>query len=160
MPLKTLGAGDWARYRDIRLRALADTPNAFARTLSEEQAFSEEKWRSRLSGDGVVVVAEAGGQDAGLVGGVPLQDRADAACLVSMWVAPDHRRSGTGKALVQVVVAWAREAGFQTLVLDVADENTGTAAFYERLGFHRTGRTGTLPPPRTHITEHERALTP
>ncbi|MEM9473856.1 MAG: hypothetical protein AAGA71_01085 [Pseudomonadota bacterium] len=41
MILKTLGAGDWARYRDIRLRALADTPNAFARTLSEERAFSD-----------------------------------------------------------------------------------------------------------------------
>ena len=65
MFFKTLGAGDWARYRDIRLRALADTPNAFARTLLEEQAFSEEKWRSRLSGEGLVVVAEAGGQDAG-----------------------------------------------------------------------------------------------
>lgn len=156
MILKTLGAGDWARYRDIRLRALADTPNAFARALSEEQAFSEEKWRSRLSGDGLVVVAEVSGQDAGLVGGVPLLDRAG---LVSMWVAPDHRRSGTGRALVQAVVAWAREAGFQTLVLDVADENTSAIAFYERLGFQRTGRTGTLPPPRIHITEHERALT-
>lgn len=159
MILKTPGAGDWARYRDIRLLALADTPNAFARTLSEEQAFSEEKWRSRLSGDGLVVIAEVGGQDAGLVGGVPLQGRAGAAGLVSMWVAPDHRRSGTGRALVQAVVAWARDAGFQTLVLDVADENTGAIAFYERLGFRRTGRTGTLPPPRAHVTEHERALT-
>lgn len=91
-------------------------------------------------------MAEAGGQDAGLVGGVPLQDRAG---LVSMWVAPDHRSSGTGRALAQAVVAWARDAGFQTLVLDVADENTGAIAFYERVGFQRTGRTGTLPPPQS-----------
>lgn len=53
---------------------------------------------------------------------------------------------------------WARSAGYARLRLDVSDTNLAAIATYSALGFAPTGRRGTLPPPRDHITEREMAL--
>lgn len=75
-----------------------------------------------------------------------------------MWVAPGYRGRGVGHALVAAVAAWARSAGHRRLRLEVADHNAQAVRLYERAGFIATGAHGRLPPPRDHITEHERAL--
>ena len=38
-------AADWARLRDIRLKALIDSPHAFGGTFENESAFDEDRWR-------------------------------------------------------------------------------------------------------------------
>jgi hypothetical protein len=53
--VRKLGPDDWELFRDIRLRALADAPDAFCSTLADEQAFTEEDWRRRLHGPIVVI---------------------------------------------------------------------------------------------------------
>ena len=40
---------DWQRLRDLRLRALADTPQAFAETLKEAQQLSDDEWKKRVA---------------------------------------------------------------------------------------------------------------
>ena len=40
-----LHADDWARLRDIRLRALTDSPHAYGGTYEIESAFDEDRWR-------------------------------------------------------------------------------------------------------------------
>jgi hypothetical protein len=42
--------------------------------------------------------------------------------------------------------------------LEVGDTNAYAVRLYERAGFVPTGVTASLPPPRAHITEHERIL--
>ena len=151
---------DWQRAKHIRLRALADTPNAFGSTLADEDQFTEEEWRSRLTPDDrVTYVAEKAGQDVGLVVCAPFEGQPDTAGLFSMWTAPDARRQGVGCALIQAVIAWAMARGYKQIALDVADANTAAIAAYTKMGFAPTGETGTLPPPRSHITEHRRRLT-
>lgn len=73
-------------------------------------------------------------------------------------MAPETRRQGVGIRLVQNVIVWARAAGFEHLILDVADGNRSAIKLYERAGFQPTGRIGALPSPREHVTEHERSL--
>lgn len=94
-------------------------------------------------------------QPAGIVVGGPLEDTAG---LFSLWVAPEARGQGLGAALVQAAIAWARGRGHDRLLLDVGDANRTAIALYAALGFEPTGRTGTLPPPRTHVREHQRVL--
>ena len=96
--------------------------------------------------------------DLGLVVGAPFDGREGAAGLFAMWVAPEARGSGIADRLVQAVIDWASERGYERLLLDVADDNKAAIKLYERMGFEPTGNTGTLPPPRTHVREHERAF--
>jgi ribosomal protein S18 acetylase RimI-like enzyme len=157
--IQRLHAEQWARGRDLRLRALRDAPYAFWATADDEAALSAARWRARLERtDAATVVAVAEGTDAGLAVGAPHHDDPDDAGLYAMWVDPSFRGRGIGDALVAAVVVWARAAGHRRLRLEVADHNTSAVRLYERAGFVATGAHGRLPPPRDHITEHERAL--
>jgi GNAT superfamily N-acetyltransferase len=154
-----MGPGAWERVRAIRLRALADAPDAFGSTLAEALAQPQPVWRARLADPRAatfLVGSHAG--DVGLVTGAPFEERPGAAGLFGMWVAPEVRGRGVGDVLVDAVVAWARAAGHERLSLDVADTNVAAIALYARNGFVATGVTGSLPPPREHILEHERSL--
>ena len=48
--VRSITADDWALVRDVSFRALADSPDAFRRTLAEAQALTEDLWRQRAEG--------------------------------------------------------------------------------------------------------------
>jgi len=52
-----------------------------------------------------------------------------------LYVDPDHWRAGIGRALLEHVLAVARERGFLQLVLWVLSANSPARAFYAALGF-------------------------
>lgn len=158
MDIERMGTESWERVRAVRLRALRDAPDAFARTLEEEEPQPPEFWRERLGSQAVTFLASLEDADVGIVVGAPFPERDGAAGLFAMWVAPAARGRGVGDRLVDAVVDWARQAGYGRVVLDVGDANLPAIRLYERKGFEPTGRAGTLPDPRTHLREHERAL--
>jgi GNAT superfamily N-acetyltransferase len=131
---------EWARLREIRLRALADAPDAFGSTLADEAAKGDDAWREWASKeDRVVVVAERGGRLIGMASGGRGRVRHGAAGLYAMWVEPDARGGGIAAWLVAAVEAWAREAGYPRIGLGVTTTNAGAIRFYERLGYADTG---------------------
>lgn len=149
----------WERVRAIRLRALADAPDAFGTLLAEDTARRITEWRTRLErADTATFLAVVDGIDCGLATGSPWEGAAGDAGLYSMWVAPEQRGRGLGGAIVDTVVAWARAEGHARILLDVGDGNAAAIALYASRGFEPTGTTSTLPPPRDHLLEHERAL--
>jgi GNAT superfamily N-acetyltransferase len=146
------------RLRTIRMRALLDAPDAFGSTAEETATRPPESWRQQLE-DLATFVAVIDGEDAGMVRAALADGSTEAAYLLSMWVAPSARGRGAGGALIAAVLDWAKEAGASTVLLDVADDNAPAIALYAGHGFVPTGVAGALPPPREHITEHERAHT-
>jgi ribosomal protein S18 acetylase RimI-like enzyme len=141
------GAADWEALRRLRLRALADAPDAFASTLDAEVAFPAEAWRQRAEGGpaSATFIARQDGADVGLAGVFAEPDPPGRMHLISMWVDPRHRRQGVARALVDLVIGWAAERQASELVLWVADHNDAARRLYERLGFRPTGESQPLP---------------
>lgn len=163
--VEVVGPDRWAQVRELRLAALAGTPDAFAASYDEERDQPERWWRDRLRREDAATflgsVADTRGAAAAPVGlavVLPTGDDATTAGLYAVWVAPDARGRGVGDALIAAAIEHARGMGFARLVLNVGDGNLPAVALYARHGFVPTGRTSTLPPPREHVTEHERAL--
>ena len=154
---KRLAAHEGLRLRTIRLRALAEAPDAFGSTHDEAAARPLDSWAAQLRKI-ATFVAVVDGEDVGLVRGARDDSQADAAWLISMWVAPEVRGRGVGEALIDAVVEWARASGARRLLLDVGDHNQPAIALYARMGFEPNGTTGCLPAPRDHIREHQREL--
>ena len=140
-------AADWEALRQLRLRALADAPDAFASTLDAEVAFPAEAWRQRAEGGpaSATFIARQDGADVGLAGVFAEPDPPGRMHLISMWVDPRHRRQGVARALVDLVVGWAAERQASEVVLWVADQNDAARRLYERLGFRPTGERQPLP---------------
>jgi len=144
-------AHEWQTLRELRLRALADAPDAFARTLAEEEGRSDAEWsrmlaESAASPSQLSLVAERAGRGVGLAYGRLESGAPERAHLYSMWVEPAARRSGAGRALVEAVVSWARSAGARTLVLQVTEGNEPALALYWRAGFVPTDELSPLRP--------------
>jgi ribosomal protein S18 acetylase RimI-like enzyme len=59
---------------------------------------------------------------------------------VGTFLLPEWRGRGVGGQLWNATVAFAREAGFRKLVIQVRSSNTAAQAFYRRLGFQDCGR--------------------
>lgn len=126
---------DWRRWRAVRLRALHEDAEAFACSAHAwlEGGDTEQRWRERIAAPGALFLAvDDAGRDVGMIGLAP----GDEAELISMWVAPDARRSGVGRVLVDAVLD---RVGPQPLRLRVMAANSDAIAFYEGCGFVLTG---------------------
>jgi ribosomal protein S18 acetylase RimI-like enzyme len=131
-------------FKNVRLRALQDTPSAFSSTYAKESELTDADWVKRAvqwsSGQSVGYLAIDAGSAYGIASGMLDQDDATCAHLFSMWIAPTHRRLGIGRMLVEAVLAWAQAQNIRTVQLLVTSNNDSAITFYHRLGFALTGR--------------------
>jgi GNAT superfamily N-acetyltransferase len=151
MQVRQIQPDEWRAYRAIRLAALAEAPDAFGSSLAREQAMPDERWRERTT------AGEPGKQHAlfvavadddrwvGLAGSFTPGDPPADTELISMWVDPGVRGSGTGAALVGAVGDWARSIGFASIGLWVTESNDRAHRLYQRCGFTDTGERQPLP---------------
>jgi ribosomal-protein-alanine N-acetyltransferase len=77
------------------------------------------------------------GNDHGFALGRAVADEAE---LLTLAVAPEHRRHGIGTSLLADFLAEARERGAVTVFLEVAADNEAALALYRRHGFSEAGR--------------------
>lgn len=162
-PVRRLLPGEWRAYRAIRLRALADAPEAFGSTLAREQALPDDTWATRVaksadSGIDCALVAEVEGQLAGLLWAkVDAQD-VGRVNLFQMWVAPQWRGRGVAAALLDEALGWARARGTRVVHLGVNSENAGALRLYERAGFQPIGEPYLMREGAPHMEQEMRLL--
>jgi ribosomal protein S18 acetylase RimI-like enzyme len=106
--LELITPQDAMLFKDVRLRALQDTPTAFSSTYAKESQLTDADWITRAaqwtnekSSTYLAMDAEI---PCGIVSGILDKDDAKRAHLLSMWVAPTHRRSGIGRKLVKAII--------------------------------------------------------
>lgn len=144
MTIRRMGPSDGRTYRDLRLRALQDAPEAFGSTYELERARPDDLWTARLS-DATVSGKDAplfvldGAQICGLAWGkLDAEDR-ETVHLFQMWVAPESRGSGAGGVLLKAVLDWARSVGARRVRLGVTVGDSPATRLYSRHGFVQVG---------------------
>lgn len=129
----------------MRLRALMDNPEAFGSTYEETVARGKDVFRQRLAqGDDIFFLGAFDETLIGMVGffreeGVKNRHKG---YVVSMFVLPEKRGQGAGKALMQALIALARQIdGLEQLHLAVVTTQQAASLLYRSLGFEVYGMT-------------------
>ncbi len=121
----------WHRERHAEDMALIDS------------YFDEADWEAELAGlpgkyappKGSLLIAYRGGQPAGCVA---LRDLGDhVAEMKRMFVPPESRGLGIGRALADRILADARKAGYRRMRLDTSRRQNEAIALYQSAGFRR-----------------------
>ena len=141
-------------YRAVRLAALETDPASFCASVAREAAYPMEEWARRAANclglfvshppadfgaaDDVATSAVAPATCSGLVATIPGHFSGAAAVrgadfeIVSLWVRPEYRGHGYGRALVLAAVAKHPDALVTALVNPA---NAARVAFFEACGF-------------------------
>ena len=145
--IRALRPEEWELLRELRLRALRDSPDSFGPLAEDVAREPDEYWqrgaRVFASGHASLFLAERDGAAVGLVSATAA---AGTGYLGAMWVAPAARGAGLGRALVDAACAWLRERGCTRLALTVTETNAAAIALYEGAGFRLTGESKPLRP--------------
>jgi ribosomal protein S18 acetylase RimI-like enzyme len=142
MTVRRLDKEDAAAYQELRLRALQECPTAFSSSYEEEcrRPTSEIVARVTEAPDGFVCVFGAFDHDR-LVGILAFVRSRGAktrhiAELAGMYVVPECRHQGHGRALVDILLLHARSAGgVRSLKLGVNAQNEPAKRLYQAVGF-------------------------
>lgn len=112
----------------------------------------------RLLGDAAFAVLVAEDRDGALIGYALVGTRpyvdgcrtSPVGYLEEWWVAPEVRRHGIGRLLVEAAERWAAARGLSEMASDTWLHNTVSQAAHERLGYEETDR----------IVQYRKALRP
>jgi L-amino acid N-acyltransferase YncA len=131
-----MGAGDWPTVETVFAEGIATRNSTFETKPPTYDAFDASHHAEHR------FVAVADGQVVGWVALSPTSSRACYAGVVasSVYVAEVARGRGIGRALIDVVVASARNAGFWTIHAGMFPENTSSLALHQSAGFRLVGR--------------------
>ncbi|NLG22314.1 MAG: GNAT family N-acetyltransferase [Actinomycetales bacterium] len=136
--VRLLEEENWSEYRDVRLRALKESPEAFVASAEEEEGYEEDRWRGRMrrsrrllaeQGDTVVGVVSVGSHNVETPGSGEL---------FGLWVDPALRGSGVARKLLEAAAAQARQDELKHLVYWVGTDNGRAVAFASSFGFRPT----------------------
>jgi ribosomal protein S18 acetylase RimI-like enzyme len=136
--VRLLDEEEWSEYRDVRLRALTESPEAFVASAEEESDFPEETWRARMKRSRRLL-AEREGDVVGVVSvGSERQPEEGVGELFGLWVAPEQRGAGVARRLLEAAAQQARQDDLRHLVYWVGTDNGRAVAFASSFGFRPT----------------------
>ncbi len=122
----------------IRSARLGDVPAVHA---IEQEVFADpwstQDFRDCVAADALFLIAEVAGEVGGYV--VAL-DAADEGEILNLAVAPEGRRKGLGRALVEAILGLLQDRDVSHIYLEVRESNAPARALYAAQGFREVGR--------------------
>lgn len=145
--IRQLTQADAALWRALRLRMLREHPEAYSSSYEEQVSWPLDRFAERLWEPNDQVSFIVGAFDGGLLVGScglarerGLKERHKAS-ITSVYVAPEVRGHGLGRALLQEAIRRARGIeGLEQLLLGVTDRSEAARGLYVSLGFEVYGR--------------------
>jgi len=157
LKIRTFRPDDWRTYRQLRLQALLDSPDAFGSTWERESPRPDEEWKARLADIddrySLPLVAFWDEEPVGLAWGRIEPDFTERADLYQMWASPEHRGRGIGRALLQAVIEWASDRA-KYIVLGVTLGNDAAIGLYRGAGFEAFGEPEELRPGSDKLSQN------
>jgi ribosomal protein S18 acetylase RimI-like enzyme len=147
LEIKPLLPDQWLLLKEVRLRALADAPEAFSTTLAQARQYSEEDWQERARRfithpPATSCIAFMDGAPCGMINCFLTEADnpagARSAEMTAFWVASESRGQGVGEALVVSAAHWANTRGVTMLQAWVVEDNCRAIGFYRKVGFQTT----------------------
>jgi RimJ/RimL family protein N-acetyltransferase len=153
-----LEPADWEFLMTIRLRALKDSPRAFAGSYSTESSWDERRWRAEFADrTWYVACSPPVAHPVGLAREFRIAEVPEERHIESMWVDPGYRGRKVATAIVHAIIERVRQDPRVTTVsLRVLDGNDLARTVYERLGFCSTGHVEPLRLPEQELRFEER----
>lgn len=138
--IRVLGGDEWGEYRQARLRALKESPEAFAAKFEDEEKADDKLWIDRLQRASRLVAERRGSTEA--VGICSLRHSDDlydgAAEVFGLWITPELRGEGIAAGLIEASAGLAARRRHSQLVYWVGTENSRGLAFASSYGFRPT----------------------
>lgn len=139
--IAAFSVSQWKAYRNLRLRAIQESPQAFLDTEEQTRAFPGKKWKQRLAdaaaGKSWQLFAKLDGKLVGMIGAYRSGEdiHNDSATAVGLWVAPKARGNGVGRKLMETLVDALEKKSIKTVYLSVNVEQKAAVSLYKKLGF-------------------------
>jgi ribosomal protein S18 acetylase RimI-like enzyme len=137
--LNRLGAADAADYRALRLEGLRHSPASFSSSWEEESIRPLDDFADRLERNFIFGARATRTEILQGVAGFYVREQNKArhkGVLFGMYVRPEARGTGTGRALVARVIECATTM-VEEITLTVGADNASAIRLYERAGFER-----------------------
>ncbi len=135
--IRVLDRDEWQIYREIRLAALRDAPEAFVDRFEDEAARDDQIWRDRMA-RASRIIAERGGEPVGMVC-LGLHDGdPETGEVFGLWTAPTVRGQRVARDLVSTAARQATKNGYRQLYFWAVSDSASAVGFASSFGFRPT----------------------
>jgi ribosomal protein S18 acetylase RimI-like enzyme len=133
----------WQQYKELRLEALKNEPQAFAETYEKVEGIDGEEWTRRLSLDDRVnirMVAEnKDGRLVGMMTAVRSKDNKNNALIINVYINKDYRGAGLGKKMLKEILNLLEKVDdIKIIELTVNVAQGAAVSIYKTCGFEIT----------------------
>ncbi|NTV91794.1 MAG: amino acid adenylation domain-containing protein [Chlorobiaceae bacterium] len=147
--IRSVGRGESRLFRDISLRSIRESPDAFVATLDQVQHEPLTYWEQLLdfivdSPLDTMVLACIEQRCVGFAAARIYSNDPYLTQLRWMWVDSDFRGKGLGSRLLEKVIEWSQSRGAQKMDLWVSESQSAAIRLYTSKGFVDTGERGFL----------------
>lgn len=135
-----LRVGEWPLYKQIRVEAVTDSPQAFGSNRDQQLAHPDSFWQQRLEeaerGEQQWLLFARSGKDlVGMIGAYGEEETPQEATVISVYVTPSARGKGISTLLMRAILDELKKAGIHKVWIGVNIQQKAALHLYQKTGF-------------------------